>query len=392
MKKNTKISKIYRAIIIPLLVAIFNILIIIFPQEILESSKEGLSLWFNNVLPSLLPFIIGTNLLIGLGVVSFIGTLLEPVMMPLFGVGGSGGYALITGMTSGYPMGVKTVANLRENNQLSQIEAQRLTGFVNNGGPLFIIGVVGVGLFASETAGYFILTAHYVSAIITGLLLKYYKKSPKIKIQKNNHLFSTAVSSMKTSIQNDGRTFGQILSDSLKNSLETIAIVGGYIILFSVVVKIFEITGITSAILSIFALPDNTEGLIVGFLEITNGAKLIAANGLSPLALIFCTIIISFGGLSIHAQSVNFMRNTDIKPGLYILFKLMHAGISGFLAWCLLPFFNFNTQSVTAIAAAGTNLVEKYNFSLISFLCTMLFLTLIILCILFFTGKQSHKP
>ncbi len=381
MKNRTpnlqKLQKICRAIIIPLIVAVFNVLLVIFPQQILQGSKEGLNLWFNNVLPSLLPFIIGTNLLIGLGVVSFLGTLLEPVMQPLFGVSGCGGYALITGMTSGYPMGLKTVANLREVNQLTQTEAQRLAGFVNNGGPLFIIGVVGLGMFNCEAAGYFILTAHYSASIITGLLLKYYKKTKSVPIKEQNNLFATAVKNMKTSIRNDGRGFGKILSDSIKNSLETIAMVGGFIILFSVVVKIFEITNLSHGIASMLGLSgseDTVKGLLVGITEITNGAKLISQPGLTRESLVLCAAVIAFGGFSIHAQSVSFIRNTDIKTSGYLLCKFITAVITATVGWLIYPLFDFKTQTVSALAGSVPGLADKYSFSLVSFLSVMLFL------------------
>ncbi len=381
MNKGTpslqKFGEIFRAIIIPLIVAIFNVLLVIFPQQILQGSKEGLTLWFNNVLPSLLPFIIGTNLLIGLGVVSFLGTLLEPVMQPLFGVSGCGGYALITGMTSGYPMGLKTVANLREINQLTQTEAQRLAGFVNNGGPLFIIGVVGVGMFNCEAAGYFILTAHYSASIITGLLLKYYKKTKPVQTNEKPNLFAAAVKNMRTTIKNDGRGFGKILSDSIKNSLETIAMIGGFIILFSVVVKIFEITNVSTGIAAMLGLQGSEEtvkGLLVGLTEITNGAKLISQPGLTRESLVLCAAIIAFGGFSIHAQSVSFIRNTDIKTSIYLLCKFITAVITATLGWLIYPFFQFKTQTVSAIAGSVPGLAEKYNFSLVSFLSVMLFM------------------
>ena len=40
-------------------------LIILFPGVILEGAQAGLLLWFNTVLPALLPFLILSNLLLG---------------------------------------------------------------------------------------------------------------------------------------------------------------------------------------------------------------------------------------------------------------------------------------------------------------------------------------
>jgi ABC-type glycerol-3-phosphate transport system permease component len=54
-------------LIIAILVVLFNIFLLIFPQIVLGAARDGLLLWFNNVLPSLLPFMVATNMLIMLG-------------------------------------------------------------------------------------------------------------------------------------------------------------------------------------------------------------------------------------------------------------------------------------------------------------------------------------
>ena len=123
--------------IIPLLVAFFNILIIIVPNIVITSAKDGLMLWFNKIIPSILPFLIGTNLLIHLGFIDFLGTLLDSFMKKFFRVSGCGAFALVLGMLSGYPVGAKITASLRENNKISKTEAQRLISFTNNSEPLF---------------------------------------------------------------------------------------------------------------------------------------------------------------------------------------------------------------------------------------------------------------
>ena len=68
--------------------------IIAFPQESVSASIRGLDTWLEIVFPSLLPFFIVAELLIGFGVVKFIGLILEPLMRPLFRVPGVGGFAM----------------------------------------------------------------------------------------------------------------------------------------------------------------------------------------------------------------------------------------------------------------------------------------------------------
>lgn len=344
-------------LIIPIIIIFFNIIVMVFPKEIIFAAKVGISLWFNNVFPSLLPFIIGTNLLMNLGIVAFIGTILSPIMYPLFGVNGAGGFALITGMTSGYPMGAKTVASLREKGLVSKIEAQRLLSFTNNSGPLFVIGTIGVGMFSSAEIGYFILFIHFFSAIITGFIFKFYKYTHNTSNKNtinNFSIFKVAYKNMMTSRLNNKRSFGQILGDSIKNSMESILIIGGFIILFCVIVKILEITKIIDIFINLIPFLKSNElekGIIIGIIEITNGVMAISSLPHSYTSILFTCAIISFGGFSIHAQTISFTSKTDINFCTYIISKVIHSLISLIIGITLINFIplKFNTNETIQV-------------------------------------------
>lgn len=116
---------------------IITIFIIIFSEQAFDAALEGLKVWWEVVFPSLLPFFIIAEILMGLGVVHFIGALLEPLMRPLFKVPGVGAFAMAMGLASGYPIGAKITGNLRRKKLCSRIEAERLVSFTNTADPLF---------------------------------------------------------------------------------------------------------------------------------------------------------------------------------------------------------------------------------------------------------------
>ena len=62
------------AIIIALSLAVA---IILYPQPVFQAAARGLDAWFNIVIPALLPFFIISQIFMGLGVVNFLGVLLE---------------------------------------------------------------------------------------------------------------------------------------------------------------------------------------------------------------------------------------------------------------------------------------------------------------------------
>src|SRR5690554_7023090 len=140
---------------------IFTLALMVFPGEGLAAAKDGLKIFCEIVLPSLLPFFILTEILLGLGVVHFFGVILEPLMRPLFNVPGAGAFALSMGLAAGYPMDAVITGKFRRMGLCSRIEGERLLAFTNTADPLFMFGAVAVGMFGRPELGLIIALAHY---------------------------------------------------------------------------------------------------------------------------------------------------------------------------------------------------------------------------------------
>ena len=141
----------------------FAILLVIFSKTNLIAAKNGLSLWANSVVPSLLPFFIATELLSHTNIIHIIGKALNKFMRPIFNVPGEGAYAFLIGLISGYPVGAKIVTKLRQNGLCTKSEGERMLAFSNNSGPLFIVGTVGVSLFWNSRNRIFITCNTHIS-------------------------------------------------------------------------------------------------------------------------------------------------------------------------------------------------------------------------------------
>ena len=372
------IIKRFGTILLPLFIAALNILIIIFPRESLAAARDGLLLWSQNVLPGILPFVIGANLLMALGGASFLGELFSPIMRTIFKVPGAGGFALAIGLMSGYPVGTKVVCEMRSGGQLTKTEAQRLAAFTSNAGPLFILGAVASGMFGSVGLGYFMLTTHYLGALSIGLIMRFYKSSDR-KAQKNTEekqypLHMRAFRAMEATRRKDNRGFGLIFGHCVKNAVETMLIVGGFVILFSVVSTILELSGAFYAlsaalgpILQFFGIPKmfHVEHF-AGMVEMTNGISMLSAHGISVQTTALSVAIISFGGLSILFQSINFISKTDISIPIFVMCKAMHGILAGVYAAALYPFFSNTLESTQAVSVyshgAASNLVQSSTY------------------------------
>ena len=130
---------------------LFLIGLVAFSRENLQACKDGINLWAQGVVPSLLPFFIACELLSYTNIIDILGIRLRKIMRPLFNVPGEGAFPLVMGVISGYPVGAKIVTNFRKENICTKEEAERLLTFTNNSGPLFIIGTVGISLFGNTT-------------------------------------------------------------------------------------------------------------------------------------------------------------------------------------------------------------------------------------------------
>jgi nucleoside recognition membrane protein YjiH len=64
----------------------FTVCLVVFSNSNLVAAKAGLVLWANNVVPSLFPFFIATELLSHTNVINKIGKFLNPIMRPIFNV------------------------------------------------------------------------------------------------------------------------------------------------------------------------------------------------------------------------------------------------------------------------------------------------------------------
>lgn len=327
----------------------FTLCILFFSKTNLLAVKSGLSLWATSVVPSLFPFFVSTELLMHTNIVKILGFFLTPFMKPLFNIRGEGSFALIMGIVSGYPVGAKIAATFREKNICTKEECERLLSFTNNSGPLFIIGTVGILMFKNSAIGLLLFITHILACITVGILFRFWKRNcnsnlPKIK--------SSTISNTKfVSLYN----LGEILSESITNSISAVLLIGGFVVIFSSIISILKTSGILiiltnfiSPIFDLFSIDiDFAQGLLTGFLEITNGINTISSIACKKISinLIFTAFLLGFGGLSVFLQVLSIISKTDLSIKPYLYGKLLHGIFSALYTYIFInvfPFLNFD--------------------------------------------------
>lgn len=317
--------------------------LIMYPDPSLQASIRGLNMWWEVVFPSLLPFFITAELLIAFGMVRFIGVFCEPIMRPLFNVPGVGSFVLAMGMASGYPSGAKLTSRLRQEKQLTKTEAERLVSFTNASNPLFIVGVIAVSFFGEPELGILLAAAHYGGNILVGICMRFYGRSePRSSYVREKGLITRAFRELHETRIADKRPFGKIFGDAVVNSIQTLLMIGGFIIMFSVFNKLLFILGITDflayglkLLTSIFGIPaELVVPMFSGLFEITMGGQMIAqasgSNFFFPVIIV--SFILAFNGFSVQAQVASILAETDIRFAPYFFARLLHGFIAAGLA------------------------------------------------------------
>ena len=281
----------------------FLLFLLLFPKTAAGYAKAGLMLWFNTLLPSMLPFMIFSSLLIKTGFLEKLLSFTRPFWKKAFGLTPLGGYGLLMGIFCGYPMGGKTAADLYRNRRISRQEAWYLLSFSNHPGPAFLSSYLCTELLHREDL---ILPAYgilYLSSFLTSVLFR-----PFYSFSKDS------AKDTKRKEASSAFSWGEALDTSIMDSFLSITKLGGYIILFSLFQGILQLLP---------WIPADLKCLLLGITEITTGTAAIAQQNWK-LSLTF-PLVLAFtasGGICIAFQTKSMLGETDLPLAPYLKGKL----------------------------------------------------------------------
>ncbi|MDI9509435.1 MAG: transporter, partial [Bacillota bacterium] len=301
----------------------------LFPYASYKGASTGLMLWFINVLPSLLPFIIISNLMVQLGIAGKISRILYPLLGRLFKVSPEGCYPILLGFLSGLPMGAKGTADLVATGKISKKEGNFLLSMCNNASPIFIMSFIGINQLRLGQIRWQLFGLIYGSSIISAIIYRSYQNihDKKVRISTfNDNSLSFPISEYKTA-----KLSFDIIDKSIMNGFEIVTKIGGYIILFSILAQIINTIGTSFNLL---------KSIVMGILEITTGIDQICKLRISSnTKIVLISILTSFGGLSGIAQTKSVLGESRLSIKTYISIKLISALIAMLLSTLYVLFF-----------------------------------------------------
>lgn len=310
------------------------IMLLVYPQKGLDGARSGLELWAGAVVPSLLPFMVASFILLETGIVRLIAALFAPVTRVLFNAPGQSAYVLFSSALAGYPVGAALTSELYGKKQLSNDEAQHILRFTSMSGPVFITGAVSASMLGMPEAGAYLAISHYLSAVLVGIVfglvirMRKSDKSPRKRWNLRDAL---------QTFRQDTRTckpLGEILAHSVEKAVWTLLKIGGFIVFFSVVNGLLTASGIMDIASKIYVPVAGLAGLsapeaqaiLVGGIEMTTGCNMAASLPVDIYAkLPLISAIIAFGGLCIHMQTRSVCISSGLNPKRFVLAKTVQA-------------------------------------------------------------------
>lgn len=310
---------IIKRLFIPATIILF-VLIICYPSSVIYGAKSAIDSWLFVVTPALLPFMIAALLFVSTGTAELIGNMCSGITRKLFGFSGGFAYVFVTSCLSGYPMGARLTSELYMHGEIEKKEAESMLLAASTASPLFMTGAIATGLLGDISLSVYILIPHYLSALIIAIYHgRRLKKTQTCDRKKGCLKRFISENPLK------GRQLGAVISEAVANSMQSILMVGGLMILFGVAVSCLEATGVYR-LFSNLKDPASAKALIAGFLEMTTGC-IAAADSTMPLIL--CSAIVSFGGLSIQLQTRAVAAQAQLKAHKLFPSKLAQGVLSG---------------------------------------------------------------
>lgn len=280
-----------------LLLLLIIVLLVCNPQTALSGALSGLNLWFDVIVPTLLPFMIISHLLQNV----YGSSIKNPAV-----------YTLGIGIFCGFPMGAFAACSMYQKGRLTKKTAYLLLTCCNISSPAFVISYISMTNLKLTGFPYQVLAATYIPVLILAFLA--------LLTQRTEKAYDLPSDS-------DSRLSFEVFDAAVTESIENVLKLGVYMILFSIIAAFITI------IPTNYILP---KCMLIGICEITTGIHYAAVAALPQSMLIPLVLVMNaFGGLSCAMQSMSFIKKSGLSIKKYMCQKVLLAFLTG-ITWFLL--------------------------------------------------------
>lgn len=269
--------------------------------------EQALELCAQSVIPALFPFLVVTSALLSLGLGELAAPWLAGLMEPLFRVPGAGSAALVLGLVGGYPIGAATAGRLYQEGAVSRQEGERLLTFCNNSNPVFLISVLGVGVFGSVRTGIWLWLIHVLSALLTGLAFRGHGETAGRRPLTRPAAFRAV-------------SLPMALVEAVESSLRGMLSVCAFVTFFYVLAR------------PLAALGGRTGAALVGLVELFSLTPLLTAD---TWGFVLAAGMAGWGGFSVLCQTAAVLEGSGLSARYCLRGKAVQGLLSAILAAAL---------------------------------------------------------
>ncbi len=283
-----------------------------------SASKQGILIWFEQILPALLPCTILSAILLKSGLLQSLKKHTSVFAK---------GLTIFFGFAFGFPIGAKLASDFHGHGFLSKKEALFLAVFTNNFSMPYVLGFVLPCLFPEDRYGKLLWLLYLVPAAC--LCLWFIVDT----VEKRLHgkAFSHGLPHKKPASRFQLNM--QIIDAGIISGFESLIKICGYIVLFSLLCSFAS---------KLIPCEDAFGIFLLGNLEITNGIQLLQKGASLPVntKLLLAMQLLSFGGFSGLAQSASLLHTAKLPTGYYLLGKLLLSVVTVLVCALCLNIYN----------------------------------------------------
>ncbi len=295
-----------------------GVLLFGYPEAAAAGASRGLSVCSSVIIPSLLPFLVLTGVLMRSSVGTAVGRFIGRPVGWLFRLPPAAGGAVVLSFIGGYPVGAVAVEQLLSRRQIDECQAARMMHFCVNAGPAFAVSAVGAGMLGDARRGWLLLAAHLLGSLLIGVT-----ESRLIGRPGKGAFSSTGALSPAAAF-----------TAAVNSASAALVSMCGFVVLFSVLLSLLDGSGVTAFFDRLFsggspAVPS----LLPGIFEVSCGCLEIAG---SPDKSVFLLgFFLGFGGLSVQCQVRAVLAAYPGTLARFFTFRVLHGLLGGGLSFLL---------------------------------------------------------
>ena len=277
--------------------------------QIVKLSDQVITIVVENLLPSLLPFMILISLCLSLGILNLFSYIMQWLFMPLFSLSPIMSSIYFISFFCGYPTNVKMMKEVYELGYLGKEELQHLLSIASFSSISFI--------FVSLRIPYphIIYICHIIPSI---LMATVYHKKHKRQTLEESLVF----------LRKPHTSFVTALKGSLLSSCYAFIFILGYML-------VFQFLGHA---LSFFIKNQLVLAMIQGILEFSSGNLQLLTFPHTPFIYALVCFNLSFSGVSVLMQTDNLLEGIEYSFLKYVKARIFHAVLSFIICYSAFTF------------------------------------------------------